>query len=205
MLLFGPLALLRKIPALIVLGAIVYFVVSGVQVYDASRAAPAVDTFAPAQAIVVASAAAPSGQPSSTFSGRLQEALLLYRAHKAPKVLLSDPAGDKGAGAAGAHWLEGQGVPAKAVTVLPLGNANSAFQSTAALLGRGASVIVVADAVDQLWTKKAAAAAGLSPAVAVAVGSEQPFYQQIGPLATQAAGVAVGRVAGYGRASFAGP
>ncbi len=207
MFLFGPLALLRKVPALIVLGAVVYFVVSGVQVYNASKAAPAVDAIAPAQAIVVVAAPAPGGRPGATFSGRLQETLLLYRAHRAPKVLVSDPASGAaaGAGGVGARWLESQQVPASAVMVLPPGSANSAFESAAALLGQGTHVIVVADALDQLWTAGAASAAGLDPSVAVAVGSEKPFYRELGALATQAAGVAVGRVAGYGTASFAAP
>lgn len=212
MFLFGPLSLLRRAPSLVVLAALVYVIVSGAQVVKASHLSTAVEATPPAQAIVLLSASAPNGSPGAVFTGRLQEALLLYRAHRAPQVLISDPTASAAAAVPGpsaaiigAHWLEGQGVPASKVTVLPAGGATSAFQSTAALLGPGAHVIVVADAIDALFTKGAADAAGLVATVSPAVGSEQPIYGQVIPLVKQATGVAVGRVAGYGHASWASP
>lgn len=213
MFLLGPLSLLRRAPSLLILGALIYLIVSGVQVVDASRVSTAVAAQPDAQAIVLLTAPAPNGQPGATFSGRLQEALLLYRAHRAQRILLSDPttgsataaAGGPSAASVGTRWLESQQVPASAVTVLPAGAAPAAFQSTAALLGSGARVIVVADAIDTLWSKGAADAAGLVATVAPAVGSEQPIYGQVVPIVEQAAGVAVGRVAGYGRTNWAAP
>jgi uncharacterized SAM-binding protein YcdF (DUF218 family) len=207
----GPLSLVRRVPSLAILGALVYVIVSGAQVVKASHLSTAVDATPPAQAIVLLSAPAPNGQPGATLTGRLQEALLLYRAHRAPQLLISDPAtspvttATPNAASVATHWLESQGVPASKVTVLPAGGAVSAFQSTAALLGPQAHVIVVADAIDALFTRDAADAAGLSATVSPAVGSEQPIYGQVVPLVKQATGVAVGRVAGYGRASWASP
>jgi uncharacterized SAM-binding protein YcdF (DUF218 family) len=212
---FGPLSLLRRVPSLLILGALVYLVVSGVQVEKASRLPTAVDAIAPARAIVVLGAPAPGGTPGVTLLGRLQQALLLYKAQRAPQVLVSDPTSASATAAAttatanpaqaAARWLESQGVPAHAVVTLPAGTAAAALQSTAALLGPGAHVIVVADAIDALWTTGAARAAGLQATVSPALGSEQPVYSEVIPLVKQAAGVAVGRVIGYGHTSWASP
>ena len=83
--LFGPARLISKLISLVVFAAVVYVVVCGVQVVNASRLSTAPDSVGPAVAIVVL------GEPvaradSADLTSRLRQAALLYRSGRAPSV-----------------------------------------------------------------------------------------------------------------------
>lgn len=103
-----------RLVVLVVVGLLVYFGVTLVQVWLTSR------EYAPrhADAIVVMGAAQYNGVPSPDLQARLNEALILYRAHDAPLIGVtgSKEAGDAYTEAeASASYLEQDGVPASAI------------------------------------------------------------------------------------------
>ena len=76
-------------------------------------------------AILVLGAAQYSGEPSPVFRGRLEQAVLLYRGERAPRVLVmgANRQGDLTTeAAAGRQYLIEQGLPADAVYALAEGN-----------------------------------------------------------------------------------
>jgi len=111
MFLFAPIRLVLKLVVLVVLGMIVYFGVTLVQVWLTSRQYDP----RPAQAIVVMGAAQYDGAPSPDLRARLNEALLLYQQGYSHLVAVtgSKEKGDQFTEAeAGAQYLEYHGVPA---------------------------------------------------------------------------------------------
>ena len=213
----SPLRWALRIPSLILTAAVVYVVVSGVQVIVASRQAVPTSAMAGSRAIVVLPAALEGSAPSPDLLGRLEEARSLYQAGVAPTVLVaavpqtssgSSPAGAPSTGpspsAIARAWLVGQHVGAGAVVALHSTTAAETLSAAAALLGTPAKVVVVTDAMDALFSRGAAAADGLQAVVAPAVGSSSIAVSELGPLWRQATGVAVGRVIGYGRVGWAG-
>jgi hypothetical protein len=204
--LFAPIRWTFRLISLVVLGAIVYVVVSGVQVVDASHLPTAVTGVGPAQTIVVLGAPVQGSQPGADLSGRLQQALLLYEAKRAPAIIVTGPpttSGTSSVGAVSTAWLTRQGVPKSKVTTVSASNAASGLGAVSEMLGRGAQVIVVTDAIDSLWTRGVASSDGLVADISPAFGSEKTVFTEIGPLWRQATGVAVGRAIGYGRATWA--
>jgi len=111
MFLFAPIRLVLKLVVLVVLGMIVYFGVTLVQVWLTSRQYDP----RPAQAIVVMGAAQYDGVPSPDLRARLNEALLLYQRGYSHLVAVtgSKEKGDQfSESEAGARYLEYHGVPA---------------------------------------------------------------------------------------------
>lgn len=213
----SPLRWALRIPSMILTGAIVYVAVSGVQVIVASRQGVPASGAGPAAAIVVLPASLEGSAPSPDLLGRLEEARSLYRAGVAPKVLVaatsqastSQVSGGSSAtgpspSAIARAWLVAQGVPAGSVVALHSTTAAQTLSAAAVLLAPPAKVVVVTDAMDALFTRGAAGADGLQAVVAPAVGSSAIALSDLGPLWRQATGVAVGRVIGYSRASWAG-
>ena len=202
----APLRIALKLPILIIVAAAVYVVVSGVQVVKAANVPSGVDAVAPARAAVVLGEPLRHGALGADFVARLQQAVLLYDAHRVPEIFVSGPttalSGANPASVARA-WLVRQGVPVHAIVALPEGNAAAALQSTAELLGSGARVVLVTDAIDALWARALASSAGLRAAVSPAIGSKKPVFEEVVPLLRQASAIAAGRVIGYGRATWA--
>jgi vancomycin permeability regulator SanA len=186
---------------MVIFGLVAYVVVSAVQVVMASGAAPA----ATAGAIVVpGSTAAGQGSPDADLVARLQGAVDLFKAKVAPTIVVVGPASTTGASvpSSAEGWLTSAGVPASAIRAVASSNA-SEFSAVAATIGTSAPVIIVTDAVDALWSRSAAAAAGLQASVAAAPGSKVAVVNEVGSLIREATGIAAGRIIGYHNASWA--
>jgi hypothetical protein len=204
--LFGPVRLISKLISLVVFAAVVYVVVCGVQVVNASRLSTAPDSVRPASAIVVL------GEPvakadRADLTSRLRQAALLCRSSRAPKVLLTwypPSAGEVGSRSYDTSWLEAHGVVSSELVAREAPNAVVALSKAAKLFdGRGSSVIVVTDAIDALWTQGAGSADGLMLQVSPPPSSKKFVFDELGPLLRESTGVAVGRVLGFGRAAWA--
>lgn len=206
MLLFAPIRWTLKLLYFAVLASAVYVVVSGFQVVFASRLSTEVSAVGPARAVVVLGAPTVGSGPGPDLTARLQQALLLYEAKRAPTIVVTGPpavAGNAAVTSAASSWLTANGVPAASILTVSATNAASGLSQATSILGKGAQVIVVTDAIDTLWTKGAAANVGLTAQVSPAVGSERPFYDEPGLLWREATGVAVGRLVDYTRATWA--
>jgi len=129
---------------LLITAIVLYFVVTGVQVWLTSRQSSSEH----ASAIVVMGAAQYNGVPSPDLRSRLNEALSLYRRGLAPVIVVTGykKVGDRYTEAqAGARFLEDHGVPASAV--LEAGGSDS-YENLAdadvVLRPRGASSVLIA-------------------------------------------------------------
>jgi hypothetical protein len=201
--LFGSVRLISKLISLVVFAAVVYVAVCGVQVVNASRLSTAPDSVGPAVAIVVL------GEPvaradSADLTSRLRQAALLYRSGRARKVLLTwypPSAGAVGSLSYDKKWLHG--VVSSALVVREAPNAVKALSLAAKLFDRRGSVIVVTDAIDALWTQGAGSADGLTLQVSPPPSSKKFVFDELGPLLRESTGVAVGRLFGFGRATWA--
>lgn len=200
MFLFAPIRWAFKLLYFAVLAAIVYVVVSGYQVVSASHLPTSAAASPRSQAIVVLGAPVVGTAPGPDYLARLEQALALYRAHAAPQVVVTGSpalAGSPSEVAVGEDWLAGSGVARSNLSSVVADDAASALVQVSAALPARASVVVVTDAIDALWTTGAGSKAGLVVHVSPAVGSEKAFYQQFDELWRQATGVAVGRLIGY--------
>ncbi len=203
--LFGPVRLVVRLVSLVVTGAIVYVIVCGVQVVEASRLSAVPSAVHPASAIVVLGQPVAKADRADLIS-RLGQAVLLYRDHRSSRVIVTwspPPAGSVGSIAYEKKFLVGPGVPRRDLTFVAAPDASTALSKTAKLLGKGTSVIVVTDAIDALWTQGAGAGDGLSVAVSPPPSSKKLVFTELGPFVRETTGVAVGRIFGFGRISWA--
>lgn len=203
----APVRWALRLPSLVVSAAVVYVVVSGVQVVAASVESTSAHPGSAAAIVVLPAPLASDGSPSADLTGRLEKALSLYEAHVAPEVVVGGApvaAGATSPASVARAFLVARGVPAKAVQPLSAATAGATLSATEALLGSGAKVVVVADAVDALWTRGAASSDGLAAQFVPADGSTKLAMSDLGPLWRQTTGVAVGRVLGFSRATWAG-
>lgn len=206
MLFLAPLRWALRLPKLAVLGAAAYVVVSGVQVVTASRQAPSTAAVGKAAAIVVLPAPLEGSAPSADLLGRLQEALALARQKVATKVIVAGAPAHAGApspSAVAKSWLVARGVAAGDVLALSSSTSTATLSAVAAVVGPQARIVAVTDAMDALFTRGAASTEGLTAVVVPAAGSTSIATSDLGPLWRQATGVAVGRVIGYSRATWA--
>ncbi|MGD0743459.1 MAG: hypothetical protein ABSA31_09310 [Acidimicrobiales bacterium] len=207
--LFGPVRLITKLVSLVVIAAVVYVIVCGVQVVNASRLSTAPAAVGPASAILVVGD--PVADPVARSDrvdlvSRLRQAALLCRHGRAPRILLASyppQSGSVGSFSYDVKTLNGFGLGSCAVVELRAPNTAVALSQTARRLGDGGSVIVVTDAIDALWTHGAASGDGLAAQVSPPPSSKKFVFDEIGPLLREATGVAVGRVLGFGRVSWA--
>jgi len=203
--LFGPVRLLTRLLPLVVVAAIVYVIVCGVQVVNASSLSAAPGAVRRASAIIVIGQPVASADRSDLVA-RLRQAALLYRHGRAPQVVLTwspPPKGSVGSVSFESSWLGAHGVPPSALAELRASNSAVALSRAAKFLGKGRGVIVVTDAIDALWTEGAGAGDGLSVQVSPPPSSKKFVFAEFGPLVREATGVAVGRVFGFGRISWA--
>jgi hypothetical protein len=203
--LFGPVRLIIKLLPLAIIAVIVYVVVCGVQVVTASRLSTAPSAVHRASAIVIlGQPVARSDQADLVF--RLRQTALLYRHGRARHVVVTwfpPSTGSVGSIAYEYGWLEAHGVPSSALIKLKAPNAVVALSQTAKRLGKRTSVIVVTNAIDALWTEGTGTGDGLSVQVSPTPSSKKLVFLELWPLVREATGVAVGRIFGFGRASWA--
>lgn len=206
MLLFWPIKLAIKLVELVVLAAIVYLVVSGVQVVEAARKTPEVVSLPRVSAIVVLAEPLVHGEVGRAERSRLAEARSLYLDGRAGRVVVGavETAGPNAA----MRWLSARGVPASRQELALGGNAASQLRAAAsAVRASGATlapvrVLVVTDAIDTLWTERAAAEDGLLATV-VPPSSLPISASELGPLWRETSAVAAGRIIGFGRVTWA--
>lgn len=205
--LFWPVKLAFRLVSLLVFAIIVYVVVSGVQVDLASNIPAGTTGLNAAQAIVVLPGTLTAGAPSPDLLGRLQEALACYQDHLAPRLVVTGGAAtatEPSASTVARNWLAQNGVPASALSEETASDATSAMGGLTALTGPSPNVILVTDAVATYWTRAVAKEKGITAQIAPASGSTVAFYREFGSLWNQASAVAVGRIIGFGRATWAG-
>jgi uncharacterized SAM-binding protein YcdF (DUF218 family) len=178
-----------------------YLVFNLAQVWWASRQNQA----RPAQAIVVLGAAQYNGMPSPDLRARLDHALLLWRAHLAPVVVLTGgrEAGDVYTEAgAGAAYLEASGIPAP--DIVREGTGRNSWQSLAAaatiLEARHATrVLLVSDPFHDKRIALMASELGLTPFVSPTRTSPIRGLAVVPYFAKETVEVAIGRIVGFRR------
>lgn len=200
MLLFGPLRLVFRLVGLVIVGLIVYFLVTLVQVWLTSRHYEP----QPAQAIVVMGSAQYNGTPSPDLAARLDQALILYQKGYAHLVVVtgSKEKGDAFTEAqAGANYLGAKGVPA--ADILQAGGDDSwrNLSDAAALLKpRGVTtVLIVTDPFHEDRSMAIASDLGLTPHPTPTRTSPISGLATIPYFLKEAAGVALGRIVGFQR------
>lgn len=200
------LRLLRWILRLIiwlVLAALVYLVVTGVQVWLTSRHYDS----RPADAIVVMGAAQYNGVPSPDLASRLDEAVLLWRAGDARRIMVTGGKenGDRFTEAeASARYLEGRGVPA--ADVLEAGGRDSwenLSLSAPQLRELGATaVLIVTDPFHEDRSLAIASDLDLTPYPTPTRTSPIRGLSTVPYFAKEAVGVAAGRIIGFDHLSW---
>lgn len=199
MFLFWPLRLAIRLVMLVVLGLVVYYVVTLAQVWLTSRH----DEPRSAQAIVVMGSAQYDGVPSPDLQARLDQALTLYLKTKlAPLVVVtgSKQAGDTHTEAqAGATYLESHGVPASAIIQAGGKDSWSNLADAAPQLhARGVTtLLVVTDPFHEDRSMAIASDLGFTPYPTPTQTSPITGTATIPYFLKEAAGVALGRVIGY--------
>jgi hypothetical protein len=209
MFLLWPIKLAFKIVELVFAAAIVYLVVTAVQVELAARVPNGPLAVAPkASAIVVLGAAPTDGKLSADAKARLAEAKALYGAKLAPRLVVAGNEQLNGVLGAAASWLTAHGVPVLPAYQVFADDSSTQLRLVATELhaepppATPVPVIVVTDAIDALWTEHAAAEDGLAATVVAPSGA--PLSQhEIGPLWRETSAVAVGRIIGFGRVTWA--
>lgn len=160
----GRLHTVLRILILGVLAILLYFVITGIQVWLTSRES----SLAHASAIVVMGAAQYDGVPSPDLRARLNEALLLYRRRLAPLIVVTGykEVGDHFTEAeAGARYLEAHGVPASAISQVGGSDSYENLADAETVLGpRGdRSVLIATDPFHEDRSMAIASSVGLVP------------------------------------------
>ena len=202
---FAPIRLAIRLVSLAITGAIVYLIISGVQVVTASRTTTDPTNVGAASAIVVLGSPAARSGSSADLRARLSWAARLYAAGRASKVAVAT-SGSGGSVAGNSELvgaLRGAGVPTSSIVQLSASGPSSELSAARRQFGDGARVIVVTDAIDALWTSGAATGDGLKPEVSSPPSSHKIVFSEAGQLWKEASGVAVGRAIGFGRATWA--
>lgn len=126
----GPLKLFLSLVSLVMSVVIIYFAVGFVQIWHTGRE----HSTAHAQAILVFGTTEKDGQPSAELAARLNDALALYRHHRAPWIVVTGGkvAGDTHTEAGvSAAYLEARGVPSSAIIV---GSGRDTWQNVASVV-----------------------------------------------------------------------
>lgn len=198
MLLFlKPLKWLLKIVSAVVAIALVYWIIIFLIVWNASTD----DERAKSDAIIVMGAAQYDGKPSPDLQGRLDHALVLWKAKVAPKIVVTggkQPLDRFTEAEASARYLHRQGVPDTAILRENQGRSSwESLQASARFLKRAklTHVTLVSDAYHSARIVDIAEAVGLHPQSSpsrLISGSKQ-----VKLLLRESLRVAAGRVVGY--------
>jgi uncharacterized SAM-binding protein YcdF (DUF218 family) len=192
------LRLIIKIVVLIIVVAVGYFVVTGIQVWLTSRESDPV----PSQAIIIMGAAQYNGVPSPDLLARLEDAYALYRQKLAPLIIATgakEPGDNYTEAWTEAHWLESQGVPSKAV--FQVGGRTTWENLTLAqpVLDRHhvKHVLVVTDGFHEDRSMAIASELGFDPKPVPATSSPIKGWATFPYFMKETAAVSLGRLIGY--------
>lgn len=213
MFLFAPIRLVFKVVNLLLTAAIIYFIYSGVQVVIASNAsATPTQPSLPISAIIVMVPSPSSTLLSSDLVGRLDETYLLYQARVSQNVVLLTVTTAKSGSqrtksmqeeSAAKQWLIAKGVPTARISGNNGSTSYAVLARTAKTLQTSNRVVIVTDAINHLWVSGAATSSGLGvAAIYPGNGSRKLFILEPGSFVRQTAGVALGRVIGYGHTTW---
>lgn len=205
-----PLRMLGRLVKVAVLAALVYLVVTFVQVWQTAHQ----DQARPAGAIVVLGAAQYNGAPSPDLAARLTHALALWKEGMASRIIVTGgkQKGDRHTEAgASALWLEARGVPSANIVevggsdtwqsmsgVATAVGANATLGATvAASSTTGSSVVLVSDPFHEKRASMMASALGLTPYVSPTRSSPIRGAALVPYYAKETAEVALARVVGF--------
>ena len=199
---FAAIKLVRLVVRLVFLvlfAAVVYLVVTGVQVWLASRHSDPVHD----QAAVVVGGSESNGVASPGLAARLRVAEGLWRRGLVPLVVVTGaPAKGHihGTAGTGASWLESNGVPAPVVEAAGGSGLWGELGAAAKLLAaRGdRQVLVVSGSYEEYRSLAIASDVGLKAEPVPATVPAGRGGTGFGGLALEALAVGVGRVIGYG-------
>jgi len=184
---------------LLVLAVVVlYFGVTAVQVWLTSRR----EDVRPASAILVMGAAQYDGVPSPDLAARLHQALLLWRAHEAPVIVVTgskEPGDTYTEAESGAAYLEHAGVPGS--DILQAGGRDSwgnVADAAPALRARhDRMLLVVTDPFHEDRSMAIASELGFTPFPAPTRTSPITGWSTLPYFAKETVGVGIGRIIGY--------
>jgi uncharacterized SAM-binding protein YcdF (DUF218 family) len=182
-----------------------YYLVTFFQVWHAARS----DDERRSQAVIVLGAAQYNGRPSPDYRARLDHAADLYRRHVAPLVVVTggrQPGDRFTESSAGADYLHGRGVPDTAIQ--RESTSHNSFEELAASARflkpeHITRVVLVSDPFHSLRIQLIADEVGLDAVTSPTRTSPITGLSEWGRFASEALGVAFGRVFGFGTLSRA--
>lgn len=199
---FGPLKIVARLISLALIALVLYFAVTFVQIWWRGHE----HTTRDAQAILVFGTTEDNGTPSPELQARLDQALSLYRDHRAPWVVVT---GGKRPGdvyteaGVSATYLQHHGVPANKIIK---GGGSDTWQNVESVIEpmkrhHLETVITVTDPFHEYRAMAIAAAQGLTPYPSPVRDSPTIKHQLWRYYLKETLEVGVGRVVGYGRLS----
>ncbi len=194
----------RAVLTIVVLG-LGYYLVTFFQVWRAARSSDDRRS----QAIIVLGAAQYNGRPSADFKARLDHAADLYDRHVAPLVVVTggrQPGDRFTESSTGAQYLHGRGVPD--TSIQRESTSRNSVESLAAAARflrpqRVTRVVLVSDPFHSLRIQLIAGEVGLDAVTSPTQTSPIRGLSEWGRFASEAFGVAFGRIFGFGTLSRA--
>ena len=199
---FGPIKLALRVVSVLATLIVLYFAVTFVQIWLTSHE----HSHASAQAIVVFGTAEYNGVASPALAARLDQALVLWRAHRAPWVAVTGgrrPGDVYTEAGVSATFLERHGVPASRIIV---GSGSDTWQNVSSVVGALRArhltrVLTVTDPFHEDLAMAICSAQGLSPAPSPVPASPTVKSGLWLYYLRETVAVGVGRLVGYGRLS----
>ncbi len=199
---FGPIKIAARIVGLCLVALVLYFAVTFVQIWWRGHEHTTVD----AQAILVFGTTEDNGTPSPELQARLDQALDLYRHHRAPWVVVTGgrrPGDVYTEAGVSATYLHDHGVPAERIIK---GGGSDTWENVQSVIDtlrhkKITSVITVTDPFHEYRAMAIASAQGLTPYPSPVRNSPTIKHQLWRYYLKETIAVGVGRVVGYGRLS----
>jgi uncharacterized SAM-binding protein YcdF (DUF218 family) len=198
----GPFKLVLRIASGLVSLVVLYFAVTFVQVWLTGHE----HSRAHADAILVFGTTENNGRPSPELAARLDQALVLYRARRAPWVVVTGgrrPGDTHTEAGVSAIYLEARGVPRGRVIV---GSGSDTWQNVASVVVRMraqrlVTVLCVTDPFHEYRAMAIASSQGLVPSASPVANSPASGHSLWRYYLKETLAVGVGRLVGYGRLS----
>ncbi|MDE3222260.1 MAG: YdcF family protein [Acidobacteriota bacterium] len=199
---FGPIKLIVSIISTILSFVVLYFAVTFVQIWLTGHE----HATGSAQAILVFGTTEDNGVPSPELTARLDDALTLYRAHRAPWVVVTGgraPGDVYTEAGVSATYLARHGVPMARIIV---GGGADTWQNVTSVIGqmRARHLVTVLSVTDPFHEYRAMAIAsseGLKPTPVPVADSPTVKHSLWRYYLKETLAAGVGRIVGYGRLS----
>lgn len=201
-LIFGPLRLVLKVLSGLFTLLVLYFGITFLQIWHTGHE----HSTGQAQAILVFGTTEDNGTPSPELRARLDQALVVYRDHRAPWVVVTGgnrPGDHYTEAGVSATYLEHHGVPAARIIV---GAGSDTWQNVSSVVDRLRvlgihSVITVTDPFHEFRAMAIASSQGLSPMPSPVTDSPTIKYSLWRYYLKETLEVGVGRIVGFGQLS----